>query len=448
MPRTKTRRTAWKILTVLAALALVLAACVPGGESEEDSDDSGSEDVSTELPSEEVTLEMSFIDGPDMVDQLIAAFTEENPQVTINAEFTTFADYVRQITLAMTSDTAPDIAQYNPGAMKELIVEGELVELDPYSDAYGWTDSFPEVSLQQLMSDEEAQVYGEGNLYAVPGGLSLTGLFYNKTVASDLGVSGTPQTIEELETQMATAQEAGVTPIIVGALDSAGIHMWGAVVNVYMPTDGYRDWVNGVEGGNIDTPEALEATEKFAEWAAAGYYNESANGIGQADATAQFAAGESLFLINGNWAASQIAQEMGDDAGFIAFPRVAEGDPVMGNGFSVSYSISSRTENADVAGAFFDFLASETAAPIIAENGFLPPNAGAAPEQGGVLDELTAEFQRVVKDDGINSFPDFAAPEILDELVSGVQSMIAGREEPADFLTSIQEIRDTYHTDQ
>lgn len=445
MPITNTSRTAKHSLAVIAALALVLAACVPGGESEESPDEGSDQDVSTELSSEEVTLEMSFIDGPDMVDELIAAFTEENPQVTINAEFTTFADYVRQITLAMTSDTAPDIAQYNPGAMKDLIVEDELLRLDPYSDAYGWTDSFPGVSLEQLMSDEEAQVYGEGNLYAVPGGLSLTGLFYNKSVAADLGIADMPQTVGELETQLETAREAGVTPVMVGALDSAGIHMWGALLNVYMPSDEYRDWVNGVDGGNIDTPEALEATEKFAEWAAAGYYNESANGIGQADATAQFAAGESLFLINGNWAAAQIAQEMGDDAGFIAFPRLDEGDPVMGNGFSVSYSISSRTETADAAAAFFDFLASETAAPIIAENGFLPPNAEAAPDQGGVLDELTAEFRRVVADDGINSFPDFAAPEILDELVSGIQSMIAGREDPANFLTNIQEIRDTFH---
>lgn len=434
------------MLAVLAVLALVLAACVPGGESEDTGDDV-TEDVSTELSDEEITLEMSFIDGPDMVDQLIAAFSEENPQVTINAEFTTFADYVRQITLAMTSDTAPDIAQYNPGAMKDLIVEGELVDLDPYSDAYSWTNSFPEVSLQQLMSDEEAQVYGEGNLYAVPGGLSLTGLFYNKTVAEDLGVSGTPQTIEELVTQMETAREAGVTPIMVGALDSAGIHMWGALLNVYMAPEAYRDWVNGVPGGNIDTPEALDATEQFADWAATGYYNESANGIGQADATAQFAAGESLFLINGNWAAAQIDQEMGDSAGFIAFPRVADGDPVMGNGFSVSYSMSARTETADAAAAFFDFLGSESAAPIIADNGFLPPNAEAAPDQDGVLGELTNEFREVVADDGINSFPDFAAPEILDELVSGIQSMIAARLEPAEFLANIQEIRDTYHNE-
>lgn len=432
-------------LAVFAVLAMVLSACVPGEDSGEDTGDTSDLEVSTELSSDEVTLEMSFIDGPDMVDQLIAAFSEENPQVTINAEFTTFADYVRQITLAMTSETAPDIAQYNPGAMRELIVEDELLGLDSYSDAYGWMDRFPAVSLQQLMSDEEAQVYGEGNLYAVPGGLSLTGLFYNKTVADELGISAMPQTMEELETQLATASDAGVTPIMVGALDSAGIHMWGALLNVYMPATEYRDWVNGVPGGNINTPEALAATEKFAEWAAAGYYNESANGIGQADATAQFAAGDSLFLINGNWAAAQIDQEMGDDAGFIAFPRVEDGDPVMGNGFSVSYSISARTENADAAGAFFDFLASETAAPIVADNGFLPPNAEAAPDQGGVLGELTGEFRRVVADDGINSFPDFAAPEILDELVSGIQSMIAGREQPSAFLENIQEIRDTYH---
>ncbi|MPZ54137.1 MAG: extracellular solute-binding protein [Acidimicrobiia bacterium] len=444
MTNYRTSRTATIVVT---ALVIGLAACVPGGGGEEATDGTTGE-VSTELSSEEVTLEMSFIDAPDMVDQLVTAFTEENPQVTINHEFTTFADYVRQISLAMTSDTAPDIAQYNPGAFKDLIAEGEVLDLDPYSDAYGWTDSFPTVSLEQLMSDENAQVYGEGNLYAVPGGLSLTGLFYNKSVAEDLGISEMPQTIEDLETVLRTALDGGVTPIMVGALDSAGIHMWGALVNVYMAPGEYREWVNGVPEGNINTPEALSATEKFSEWAAAGYYNESANGIGQADATAQFAAGESLFLINGNWAAAQINQEMGDEAGFIAFPRVDVGNPVMGNGFSVSYSISSRSENTNAAAAFLEFLATDTAAPIVAENGFLPPNPDAAPDQTGVLGELTSEFQRVAEDEGINSFPDFAAPEILDELVSGIQSMIANREQPEAFLENIQEIRDSYINEQ
>ena len=420
----------------VAALAMVGAAPAANAAAEE---------VSTDIPEDEVSLDLAFVDGPDLVDALIAAFTEENPQVSIDAEFTTFADYVTQITLTMTSDAAPDIAQFNPGAMRDLIAADELVPLDAYAEAYGWEDTFPAVSLAQLTADESGQVFGIGNLWAVPVGLSLTGLFYNKAVAEELGISEPPATLEELEEQMALASEAGIDPLMVGALDSAGIHLWAALINVMMPAEDYRDWVNGAPGGTIVTDEALAATEQLVEWAEAGYYNESANGIGQADATAQFAAGESLFLINGNWAASQIDQEMGEDAGFILFPAPAPDDPARGSGFSVSYSISARSENPDVVAAFFDFLGSAEAAPIIAEGGFLPPNVEAAPELGGVLTELTVEYRAVVADDGINAFPDFAAPAMLDALVAGIQSLIAGRMEPADFLDGLQEIRDDFH---
>lgn len=429
-----------RVGALIGAAALAAASSSAGAAG-----DTESEEVSTDIPDEDVSLDLAFVDGPDMVDQLTAAFSEEHPQVTIDAEFTTFADYVRQITLTMTSDSAPDIAQFNPGAMRDLIAEGEILPLDTYAETYQWSETFPTASLEQLTTDESGQVFGTGNLYAVPAGLSLTGLFYNKAVADELGISEPPTTLDELEAQLEVAREADVVPLMVGALDSAGIHLWAAFVNVMMPTGEYRDWVNGAPGGTIVTDEALAATEKLAEWAEAGYYNESANGIGQADATAQFAAGDALFLINGNWAAAQLAQEMGDDAGFILFPGAEADAPGRGSGFSVSYSISARSDNADVAAAFLDFLGSAEAAPIIAEGGFLPPNVEAAPELGGVLTDLTQEYRAVVADDGINAFPDFAAPQMLDALVSGIQSLIAGRMEPADFLDDLQEIRDEFH---
>ena len=405
----------------------------------------GVPDEPTGVPDEEVSLDLAFVDGPDLVDALIAAFTEENPQVEIDAEFTTFADYVNQITLTMTSDSAPDIAQFNPGAMRDLIAEDELLALDDYAEAYDWESVFPPVSLEQLTVDEEGRVFGTGQLLAVPVGLSLTGLFVNEAVAAELGIEAPPATLAELEEQLELASEAGVVPLTVGALDSAGIHLWAALVNVMMPPEQYRDWVNGVPGATIVTDETLAATEQFAAWAEAGYYNESANGIGQADATAQFAAGDSLFLINGNWAAAQLHEAMGDDVGFVRFPGPEADSPARGSGFSVSYSISARSESPDTAAAFLDFLGSEAAAPIIAEGGFLPPNIDAAPDLGGVLTDLNEQFRAVVADDGINAFPDFAAPAMLDALVSGIQSLIAGRMDPAAFLEDLQEIRDEFH---
>ena len=40
----------------------------------------------------------------------------------------------------------------------------------------------------------------------------------------------------------------GLAPLEVGALDSAGLHLWAALLNVVMPQDDYRDWVNRQRG--------------------------------------------------------------------------------------------------------------------------------------------------------------------------------------------------------
>src|SRR5690625_270245 len=332
-------------------LAAFVAACAPGGSANDEDDDSQPEGpVSTQLPDEDITLTLAFTDGPEMVEELTAAFEEEYPQVTIEEQYTQFSDYVQSLRLNMTSDSAPDIAQYAV-VMKELVANGEIMDLGGYRDAYGWDEKFPTVSMDQLTSDESGKVYGTGNLYGVPAGLSLTGLYYNKELAEQAGITEPPTTLDELEQALAQAQDAGLTPISVGALDTGGIHLWAALINTVMPVENYRDWVNGVEGGTMTGDDAVAATARFTDWADAGDFNEGANGTGQEDTTTEFINGESVFLINGNWAAGQIAEEMGENAGFFLMPGQDDSAEPIGSGLSVAYTTPSPTPHPDTAAA-------------------------------------------------------------------------------------------------
>jgi ABC-type glycerol-3-phosphate transport system substrate-binding protein len=434
-----------RVVSVAAGLAVTMAACgglTPGSDDEDN--DTSPTSVSTELSDDEVTLDLAFTDGPEMVEALIAAFEDEYPQVTVKPQYTEFSSYVKNIKLTMTSDSAPDIAQYNV-AMKDLIGAGHVLELDKYSEAYGWADKFPEISLTQLTSEPNGKTYGTGNLYGVPAGLSLTGVYYNKALLKQAGIDGPPATLEEFEADLATARDADLAPIEVGALDSAGLHLWAALLNVMMPQDDYRDWVNGQPGGDLTGEDAVAATQKVADWASEGLIAPGANGTGQADATARFAQGKAAYLMNGNWAAAQVADELGEDAGFFLMPAPTADTPATGSGFSVSYSVSAETEHPDAAAAFLDFLASEEAAAIEAEGGFLPPNIEAAPEQTGVMADVYAALGQVIEADGLNLYPDFAAPAAYDQQVAGLQGIIAGEGDAEEFLSGVQATRDEYH---
>ncbi|BCL32815.1 extracellular solute-binding protein [Streptomyces aurantiacus] len=442
-----TQRVRHRIAATVCAVALVLpltacealtpgsATAVPGPTSVPSS---------TAVPDGDVTLRLQFADAPLMVDALIAAFEKEHPHIGVEPQYKTFSDYVQNLKLTMTSDTAPDIAQYAVG-MTDLAADGHILDLAPYREAYGWDDAIPPVSLDQLTAGRTSEATGGRALFGVPAGLSMTGIYYNKELAEKAGIGAPPTTLAEFEKQLAAAKNADLTPLGVGALDSGGLHLWAALLNQLMPTDEYWDWVNGKKGATMENPAAVEASELMVEWGREGYYNESANGTAQVDSTAQFAKGDSVFLINGNWAAGQLATVMGDNVGFFPMPGEKAGSPTVASGFSVSYAVSSKTEHPQAAGAFLDFLTSPEAGQIISDNGFLPPNPEAVKKPAGVLADIAEGHRRAVADDGITTFPDFAAPAMLDRLRSGVQKLIADRVAPAEYLDSLQDEWEDHH---
>ncbi|MET4924219.1 extracellular solute-binding protein [Streptomyces sp. PSRA5] len=437
--------------TLVLSLSVPLAACgalTPGSGYDANTGRPRAVPSSTAVPDEDITLRLNFADAPVMVDALAAAFEKKNPRIEVRPRYTQFADYVKSLKLTMASETAPDIAQYAVG-MDALAHRGDILDLAPYRDAYGWREEFPAANLAQLTAGggdgTSGRPAGHQPLYGVPVGLSMTGLYYNRELAAAAGIGRPPRTLKEFEDQLAAARRAGLTPMSLGALDSGGLHLWAALVNVMMPPEEYRAWVDGRDGATIETEGPLKAAELVAEWAAKGYFDPFANGTAQVDSTAHFTRDESVFLINGNWAAGQLAGAMGENVGFFPMPGPGESARSVASGFSVAYSVSSRTRHPEAAGAFLDFMASSEAASIVAANGFLPPDPKAVPGQKGVLGEVAAAHRRVVADDGTNQFPDFTAPSMLDRLRSGVQRLIAGRTGPGPFLAEIQDVWEAHH---
>jgi ABC-type glycerol-3-phosphate transport system substrate-binding protein len=434
--------TAFRALaTAATALSLSLTACAPGGNT--NTEEAEPTDVSTRVPSRSVTLDLAYTDTPP-TQELIDGFVSTHPNVTINAQQTAFSDYIKSITRSMATDNAPDIAQYNPGAMRSLIPAGLVLDLGAYAEAYGWEQKFPQSSLEVLSSDKSAQKFGTGKLYAAPGALSVLGVFYNKALLADAGVKSTPTTLDDFEAAMDAVAKNGGQPLSVGGLQVGGFHLWNALLNGLGDVQQYRDWVYGVEGSTIQTPAAKEAAETITRWVSKGYITEAANATADSDAQANFTEGKSAFLITGNWAASAISDAMGDDVGFFLMPGAGNGTTVA-SGASVAYSISSKSEEQDVAAAFLDYLSSPEAAAIQLETGFMPVDTEAPASVEGLHKDIVGGFSQVVADNGIVPFPDFAAPGMIDRLTAGVQGLISKRTSPDEFLASLQEEWDSYH---
>jgi raffinose/stachyose/melibiose transport system substrate-binding protein len=252
--------------------------------------------------------------------------------------------------------------------------------------------------------------------------------------------------VAEFEAALAAAKEKGLTPLALGSLDDGAIHLWGGLLTPLFGLAESQDWVNGKAGATIQTDGALSATEKLAEWATAGYFPTSANGTKEDDARASFARGEAVFTVDGSWAVGTVRDGLGDDGGFVAFPAATAGGPATGQGFSAAFAISARSDKADVAAAFLDYLASAEAAEISVGLGMLPVNIDTAPEpEPGVGADLRAAYAKAVADNGIVTFYDHATTTMHTSLIQGLQGVIAGQTAPADFLAALQADWDAAH---
>jgi ABC-type glycerol-3-phosphate transport system substrate-binding protein len=296
-----------------------------------------------------------------------------------------------------------------------------------------------------LKSNPKATEYGTGGLYAVPGALSVLGVYYNKSLVQAAGVTAPPASLAEFEQNLAAVKAGGVTPLSVGGLQVGGFHVWNALSNVLGDSGEYRGWVYGKPGSTIETTAAKEASQKVIDWVAQGYIPASANATADADAQANFVNGKSAYLVTGNWAASVIEESMKDNVGFFLLPKATESAPTIASGASVAFSVSSKTKHPNEAAAFLDFMRSPEAATVQFDTGFMPVNTSADVKATGLRADIATSFKSVVQDDGIVPFPDFASANMIDRLTTGVQGLLSKRTTPDAFLASLQESWAEYH---
>ena len=162
----------------------------------------------------------------------------------------------------------------------------------------------------------------------------IVGVFYNKTKVSD-----PPKTLDDFEASLKEAKADGDIPIQFGNLDAwPGIHEYETVLAQTADKQAVRDFVFAREGASFDTPEFQAAAEKLQQWVDDGYFTPDFNGTGYDPAWQRFAKGKGRYLIAGTWLIADLADQMGDDVGFMLMPGTDEGaDPVALGGESLPF---------------------------------------------------------------------------------------------------------------
>ncbi len=374
---------------------------------------------------------------------LTEEFTRQFPNVTWDIKQDQFSNLMTATPRLLSGDNPPDLIRLP--TMVTLVQDGLLKNLDEYAEAFGWND-FPAAQLSQNRVDDTG-IRGSGSLYAMGLNYSLTGVYYNKELAAQAGMTDKPQTVAEFDAVLAEADAQGLVPIMAWNASASGgglafplQHLMAA----FGPSTPINEWIFQQPGATIDTPSNLQAAQHLQGWIEAGYFPEDVNAIEYTDANTRFRSGEGVFLFNGDWENANHDAAMGDNVGFFLFPSADAGGPVAAMSAPGTYGIAANAANADCAAFFFDWVATNAdARQINVDVGGSSPGGPTdlpVPEVSAPITAETLEAGNVVgADNGQMDFIANATGAIFAEgWTPELQKLVGGQQDAAGLLSTVQ----------
>jgi len=394
---------------------------------------------------EPVTLNAYFETGFDLPFKLAEEFTRQYPNVTWDIKQDQFTNLINSTPRLLSGDNPPDLIRLP--TMVSFAKQGLLKNLDEYAEAFGWNE-WPVPQLNQNRVAEDG-TRGSGSLYAMGLNYSLTGIFYNKELAAQIGMTEPPKTLAEFEDLLAKAKEAGLLPIMQWGSAKSGMGLafpLQALMASVGPVEPINDWIFQKPGATIDTPSNLIAAQHLEQWIKNGYFPPDINAIEYTDANARFGKGEGVFIFNGDWQNAGYDTDMPGNVGFFLMPPAEEGDPPAAMSASLTFGIAANAKNADCAAFFLNWVATnEEARQInVTIGGSNPGGPSGLPmpavPEGSVTNETLAAGL-VVGEAGTSM--DFIANATSAIFAQGwtpeLQKMVGGRQDAAGLLKAVQE---------
>jgi raffinose/stachyose/melibiose transport system substrate-binding protein len=422
------RRSIKRIVAVGAAAALTvggLAACSPGG-------DSGDGEVT-------ITWWHNATSDPlkGLWEDVAHEFEDAHPGVTV--EVTGYQNEDLQRTLipnALQSGDAPDLFMVWPGG--EVRSQAEAGYLKDLTDVASDTIA----ALGGVVKPWEV----DGKQYALPYTFGATGIWYNKDLFSQAGISGPPTTLPELEDAVAMLKAISVTPIGVGAGDlwPAG-HWWYQFAVAACSTNTLQ---NAIPARDFSDPCWIKAGELLQDFLKTKPFNEgflATPAQTGADSSAGLVAnGNAAMEFMGPWDSGTIGSLTPDEKvpswlGWFPFPSVpgTAGDPtaVMGGGDGFGVSADAPPETVDL----LKYILSADVQTRFAKTGAGIATLPAA--SAGLTDpNLVASSNALAKASYVQLWIDSAlGPNFGNPLNQAIVNIFAGQGTPEDVVKALND---------
>lgn len=384
------------IAGVAGALIASLTGCIGSQSDAETEPTTGGE--APEEASGEVRVLINTGGNATWLEAAIPVFEEQNPGIDIVLDVQEAAAIRDRMTQLYASDDAPDLAmsQWVIPQFGTLVDAGALTDMSSVWENSGLIDNTTE--------QVQAGWTRDGVQYAVP--LTMTWapvIFTNEALFEQAGIESPSRvpSAAEWDAMIAAFQEAGITPLAVGAAagQPGATHFVNARLTAHASGDEYAAFTESpIDPDVLRSEPFVAAIEDLATWGADGIIAEGAANAQEAQAVSLFAAGGAAMLSIGVWGDGIIdSQNVGFDSGWMLYPA-AEEDPRFLTINSGGLVVPATADNPEGALAFAEFLMSPEAQAMVASASSQIPTrqdvdqqelaAALLPNTNAMLDEM------------------------------------------------------------
>lgn len=354
---------------------------------------------------------------------LKADFEAANPEVTLVYMVPTGTISNGAVQAAIQSDAGPDVVLTSSGIGRVGIVAraGLVAPLTRYYEERGWKSQ-----IYPWLYDELKTQFG-GEIYEVPDGLDVIGVYYHKDMFAEHGWT-IPDSYEGFQALLGEIKRAGIQPLTVGPRNSFnGGHLFGNILQVTAGRtvvgevlSGKRPWTD---------PAIVKGAQRLVDLVAAGYIEPEMVGLDQDDASRLWFTKRAAMMVAGPWFTNN-ARLAGFDmanAGYAPMPSdlgPAESLPTGGIGWSWMLSKSSR--NSDLAIKWLDFIQSDA---VMVRRASYPTNTLVYPRALGDIESPQPLLESIfeIAEKGVGYNPSVYLPgNVLETYLQVIEGLIGG----------------------
>ncbi|WP_251152326.1 extracellular solute-binding protein [Cellulosimicrobium sp. Marseille-Q4280] len=427
---TQGQRRAALLTASTLSIALLASACSAGDGGEQGGEASGK-------------LEYLSLAENTAVKDTLTALSEDQcaaPEEASPLSVTTQpqASFDQQLQLLAGQDALPSLfaTGNSPQVIKDVHGADQLVDIDAELEELGKSDAI----IPAARSTIEALYDGE--VYVLPSEFNVEGIWYNKALFEENGIS-IPTTFDELATAAEQLAAAGVTPMAAAGKDGWPLTR---LVGNYIYRSVGPDALQKVADGEakLTDPEYVEGAAKIAELGEAGAFGPSVGSIDYTTAMNEFLTGKAGMYYMGSWALANFndpaQNQLGADGiGFVPFPDVDGGS---GDSTQLAANIGvplamSQSAFDDGAKEWLGCIADNFGTQSLAEQGVI---TGFAADDALDVEPLTGIVQDQIAsaDTTVLWFEALFNPKATTTATSNAQLLVTGQMSPEDFMADVQ----------